>query len=349
MKIKFFFLVLISMLTFALFVFLGIAHAQVQPPPSIDMEQDRLDAILPDIPASDMLDSSPIIVNRPTDMKAFTLNVPIILHQKNATLGVGLTSNPVRAYLWERDWSEPPPRILRALSGLRVSMALAYIPNPDAAISEYKRIVIGGGTLSYEMVNQRDPLTNPSVRACMDSEAKKLIPSYVYNPRQEWGLISNSSIENCFHNRITYAAGFGAGMTKDFAKAWMNYEVQYRQHAFTLLLERRFMDRYAENTWNFGLRYTRERAFFSPSSDIVMEVEPARDTVESARYRFASGSAITFGLPKNIGVTLGVRVITPYSARDDGTLEYRGYIGLSWGSYDISREYLSRSMWHHMQ
>lgn len=326
-------------------------YAQRNAPPAANLRLDTHDAAPPDITASDMLGTSLMAVPRLGDTRALQLHLPVVLDNKGFGGGFGLTSAPFRAFLWEREWDGRVPESIRWLNSFSLSLAVANVPtfaeNMKEGESELRvnHFYTVAATAGLDLINQRDPLRNTHLAACLDEKAGRMASDYSDpSGRKGWGRVAREHIHSCEHGP-TQAVSVNGGMTNDFAALWASYEVGFGIHALTAKVGKRFMHRHHENTIDLGLRYTLERAYVTYAADSVLEVWPTSPDHFETSTRVSSGGGLTVGLTRGFNATIGGRVITPFTGgAHEAHMEYRGYLILGWGGYDALGEYFARGL-----
>ncbi len=322
-----------------------VLFMQAAPPPSADLPRSGLEADDPEVHAVDILDASTSAVSRPSDTRGFMLTMPTMVTSHGASVGFGLEAFPVRTYLWEREWEgERIDPFLRLLSGFNLSLALMNGPKADLRPDGDHREFRIGAVAGYQFLNQRDPLRDSALAACLDHKAEMMATEYALDRRNpRWEGVSRMRLDECLA-KTTVASGVYVGATADYGQVGLSYEVASHGHAFTGSVEKRFKNRYGENPMDLGLRYTLERTVMQPSVESHVELTPLGDKVET---RLVGGGGITIGLPSGFSLTAATRAYSPPLGYKDGDIDVRGYLSLGWGGYDLAHEMFARGLYTH--
>lgn len=291
----------------------------VSPPSVKNIPPVHADADEPEVHAVDILGASPSAVSRPSETRGFMLQVPSVYAPRTGpSIGFGLAAFPVRTYFGENVRPEKVDPILRMMSGLSVSLAFLYAPKADVehGISGYDPRL--ASTIGYQFWNTRDPLRKGVLATCIER--------------------AKGRIDECFTQTST-AMAFMLGATSEYGQASFSYEIMYREHAFTGIIDKRFAHKIGDNPFDLGLRYTHEGRHISPTIEGHFEILPALpDAHESTRVRFYAGGGFTVDVFRGFSLTLATRVTPPYFADPHGVTDVRGFTSIGWGGYDMARK-----------
>lgn len=297
----------------------------VSPPSAKNLPPVHADADEPEVQAVDILGASPSAVSRPSETRGFMLQLPFVYSPRNgASVGFGLAAFPIRTYIGERVQIEKVDPILRLLSGLSLSLAAIYAPKADV-----ERGIVGyetrlATTIGFQFWNTRDPLRKGALASCIER--------------------TKGSIVECFSNTST-AMAFMLGATSEYGQAGLSYEVTYRSHAFTGIVDKRFAHRVGDNPFDLGIRYTYEGRHISPTIEGHFEILPASpDADEPTQVRVYAGGGFTVDVFRGFSLTLATRITPPYFADPHGLTDVRGITSIGWGGYDMARSLRATSM-----